>query len=66
MGGARGPLQLYHHSQVILQVPLMIDMMFRFLYSPALEYLESVAGCRKFQHSSAYGPGSEAEYLEYR
>jgi hypothetical protein len=38
----------------------------RFLYSPRLDYKESVLGCRKFQGSQAYGPGSEVEYLEYR
>ena len=38
----------------------------RFLYSPYLDYWESVGGCRKFQDSSVYGPSSEAEYLEYR
>ena len=38
----------------------------RFLYSPPLDYWESVTGCHKFQKSTAYGPSSEAEYLEFR
>ena len=44
----------------------ILYMVPRFLYSPALDYLESVTGCRKFQQSEVYGPGSEEEYLEYR
>ena len=40
--------------------------MTRFLYSPALNYGESTAGCTKFQHSGVYGPTSGPEYREYR
>ena len=52
--------------QVSMSVLCDFSPMSRFLYSPKLDYFESVSGCRKFQHSSAYGPSSQPEYLEYR
>ena len=38
----------------------------RFLYSPAIEYWESVLSCAKFQGSQPYAPSSAKEYEEYR